>query len=186
MPTTPQISILGSMRLPARIRVVLALGALVLLALPTVAGGARQRPNDGTLSLRGGKGVIQIAARGTILGRATQGQVLVIDRNPFDASKPIVRGGRAQVITNRRVIRQGRNIRFRLPAGLYRLRVKGRGIEINAVGRGSVTMDGDERYADTGLYSLNGEDFLPVPYESVTMPLVATAQAPRPRRATRP
>ena len=30
-----------------------------------------------------------------------------------------------------------------------------------------MVLDGDERYADTGLYSLNGEEFLPLPYERI-------------------
>jgi hypothetical protein len=151
--------------------------ALVLFALPAVAGGARQRPNDGTLSVRAAKGVVQVAARGTIIGRLTKGQVLV--QHP-PALSPVVKGGRLRQLTNKRVMRQGRNIRFRLTGGFYRLRVSGRGIEINAVGRGSVTMDGDERYADTGLYSLNGDDFLPVPYERETVQLTAPPPPPTP------
>jgi hypothetical protein len=171
MPTTPCVSILRPMRPRSQLLLILAVGATALLALPAVAGSARE--NDGTLSLRGGKGIVQIAARGTIIGRITQGQVLVIAKRKADEGEAIVRGGRVMQQTNKRVLRQGRNIRFRLPGGFYRLRVKGRGIEVNAVGRGSVTMDGDERYADTGLYSLNGDDFVPVPYESETVQLAA-------------
>jgi hypothetical protein len=166
-------------RLRPLTRLLVALVVTLVLVVPSVAGGARKpRPTDGTLSVRRGKGVVQIAARGTIIGRIDQGQVLVIDRNPFDASVPVVRGGRLRQLTNRRIMRQGKSIRFRLANGFYRLRVQGRGIEISAVGRGSVTLNGDERYADTGTYSLNGAEFLPVPYDADSMQLVAGPPPP--------
>ena len=51
-------------------------------------------------------------------------------------------------------------------------RLTGRRINISAVGRGAIVLDGDERYADTGMYSPNGEEFLPVPYERIGLPLL--------------
>jgi hypothetical protein len=145
----------------------------LLFALPSVASGGKKA--DGTLAVQDGKGVVQIAARGTIIGRIDQGTVLAIDRNPNDGSTPIVRGGRIRVVTLTRQVHQGRNIRFRLVGGFYRLRVQGRGISLSAVGRGSVTLNGDERFADTGLYSLNGGDWVPVPYDPETVQLAAPA-----------
>jgi hypothetical protein len=173
MPATSPASILRSVRLRSHTRLAVVAGVAAVLALPAVAGGARQRVGDGTLSLRDGRGLVVVAARGTIIGRLDRGQVLVVDRRPFDTATPVVRGGRLRKLTKRRVVRSGRNIRFRLSAGSYRLRVRGRGIVINAVGRGAVTMDGDERFADTGLYSVNGDDFQPVPYERETVKLAA-------------
>jgi len=176
MQRTPRISILVRMRLRLLLRLVAVSGAALLLLLPPVAGGARKpRAGDGTLSVQGGRGIVQIAARGSIIGRINQGQVKVIDRDPYDAAVPVVRGGRCRPrqCNETTIVRQGRNIRFRLVGGFFRLKVNGRGIELAAVGHGSVTLNGDERFADTGLYSLNGDDLLPVPYEPETMQLAA-------------
>jgi hypothetical protein len=172
---TPRISILPGMQIRSLPQLVVAAGAVLLLALPSVAGGAKK--GDGTLAVQGGKGIVQIAARGTIIGSVNQGQVKVIDRDPFDGATPKVKGGQLRARTDRMIWRQGRNIRFRLVGGFYRLRVQGRGIELSAVGRGSVTLNGDERYADTGLYSLNGDDFLPVPYDPESLQLAAPPPA---------
>jgi hypothetical protein len=152
-----------------------AVGALGLLAaVPSLAGSASgARASDGTLSVQNGKGVIQIAARGTIIGRLDQGTVKVIDRNPYDSATPVVRGGKCRPCNARTIVRQGKNIRFRLAGGFFRLRVDGIAINLDAVGRGSVTLNGDERYADTGVYSLNGGDFVPVPYARVSLQLAA-------------
>ena len=65
------------------------------------------------------------------------------------------------------------SLRFRLAGGSYRLRIRGLGADLSAVGRGTVVMNGSERFADTGLYSLNGDEFLPVPYERTTLQLAA-------------
>jgi hypothetical protein len=154
---------------------VAALGLGLVFVLPSVASGGKKA--DGTLSVQDGKGVVQIAARGTIIGRIDQGTVLAIDRNPNDGSTPIVKGGRVRLVTLTRQVHQGRNIRFRLVGGFYRLKVQGRGISLSAVGRGAVTLNGDERFADTGLYSLNGGDWVPVPYGPETVQLAAPAPA---------
>ena len=160
------------------LRQLTSIGTLaVLLALPATAGGRRPRPDDGTLSVRDGRGLVQITARGTIIGHVDFGQVQVVDRSPNDATEPVVRGGRLLERTDTTKTREGRNIRFRLTSGSYRLKVRGVGFDLAAVARGSVTLNGDERFADTGLYSLNGNEFLPVPYERTVLQLAAPPPA---------
>ncbi len=173
MVRTLGFSILPRVRDRSLFLVVAALSVGLLFVLPSVAAGGKKA--DGTLSIQNGKGVVQIAARGTIIGRIDQGTVLAIDRNPNDGSTPIVKGGRIRQVTLTRQLHQGRNIRFRLVGGFYRLKVQGRGISLSAVGRGAVTLNGDERFADTGVYSLNGGDWVPVPYDLETVQLAASA-----------
>jgi len=148
-------------------------GLALVLALPAVAGKARPRPGDGTLSVRDGRGMVQFVARGTVIGRVDVGEVIAIDRNPFDDNEPIIRGGRVPrgEQSETTTTRVGRNIRFRLTGGAYRLKIRGLGVDLAAVGKGSVTLNGDERFADTGLFSLNGGEFIPVPYERTTLQL---------------
>ena len=175
---TPRTGILSGMRLRSFPPALAEFGAVALLALPGLVGSASgAKASDGTLSVHGARGVIQIAARGTIIGRVDQGIVRVVDRNPFDSATPVVRGGKCRPCNARTTVRQGKNIRFRLAGGFFRLRVEGVMINLDAVGRGSVTMNGDERYADTGVYSLNGGDFVPVPYERLSLQLAGPPAA---------
>jgi len=162
------------MRVQLLLRVAFFAALSLLLLIPGVAGAGREPPGpgDGTFSVRSGKGFVRIIARGTIIGSVANGQVRVVDRSPFDDRYPVVRGGKLKQSTFNSVTRQGKNVRFRLGGGMYRLRITGRRINLSAVGRGAVVLDGDERYADTGLYSLNGEEFLPVPYERIGLPLM--------------
>ena len=60
----------------------------------------------------------------------------------------------------RTVLYRGAGLRFRMLGGAYRIVVRGTGIDVEAVGRGVVVLDGDPRVEgeDTGLYSLDGAD----------------------------
>jgi hypothetical protein len=49
--------------------------------------------------------------------------------------------------------------------GSYRLKIEGSGINLSAVGRGWVVLQGDVRYDNPGTYSLNGEPYEAIPYE---------------------
>ncbi len=144
---------------------------VVVVALPAVAAARRTRPAEGTLSIRDGKGTVQIAARGSTIGSVDRGEVIAIDGNPLDDQYPILKGGRLTRLTDRLEARRGKTIRFRLVGGFHRVKIVGAGIHLSAVGRGSVTLDGDERSADTGEYSLNGTAFQPVPHERTSVQL---------------
>jgi hypothetical protein len=160
----------------------LAVALVVAVAAP-VAAVAKKKPkppesgtaaHDGYLAVEDGKGVVQIAARGSVIGRVGQGRILVIDANPYDAVRPRIRGARWHARRSRKMtVYGGRNLRYRLAGGFFRLRLAGLGIDLSAVGRGAVTLKGDVRYADTGVYSLNGGDFTPLPYETTTVQLAA-------------
>lgn len=166
------------MRLRTQRRLTMVWGALLivpLLAVPALAG--KKPKNDGTLSIKDGRGTIEVVARGTVIGRIASGDVLVVDGNRFDSRVPVLRGGRLVERKGAKMGRAGKNIRFRVGGGSYRLRIQGLGVSLSSVGRGSVLLDGDERFADTGLYSLNGGEFLPVPYERTTLQLAAPPPA---------
>jgi hypothetical protein len=160
------------------LRRVLLVGALVfVVGIPAAFAVRRPRP-DGTLSVRDGRGIVQLAARGSFIGRIDSGRIVAIDTTPNDANYPIVVGGKLRRETFRVTERNGRNIRFRLVGGFYRLRIEGAGVDLSAVGRGSATLDGDERSSDTGVYSLNGGEFQPLPAEPTTLQLPPQPPAP--------
>ena len=60
-------------------RIVLA-SAVALLAVPAAAShGDKRPPGDGCLVVRNGRGVVSVAAKGTVFGRFDQGQVRIED-----------------------------------------------------------------------------------------------------------
>ncbi|MDQ3894814.1 MAG: hypothetical protein M3292_09180 [Actinomycetota bacterium] len=157
------------------LRLLLLVGALVfVVGIPAAFAVRRPRP-DGTLSVRDGRGLVKLAASGSFIGRIDSGRIVAIDATPNNANYPIVFGGKLRRETSRVTEVSGPNIRFRLVGGFYRLRIEGAGVDLSAVGRGNATLDGDDRSSDTGVYSLNGADFQPLPYEPTTLQLPTQA-----------
>jgi hypothetical protein len=128
------------------------------LAAPAVGGASLMRGvGDGTLSVEDGNGRVVIVARGGVIGRFDSGMVTIFDRTPADAFEAKVwnaaRDREVGVSGERHV---GANVRFRLIGGEFRIVIVGKGIDVSAVGTGTVTLRGESK--DPGLYSLEGED----------------------------
>jgi len=134
--------------------------AATLAALAGLAGAAE--PSGGTLSVERGKGVVMVDVRGNILGRLTSGTLRVTDHTPGDRYAALVVGRKLvqERVGPRTVLYRGQGMRFRMLGGGYRILVRGVGIDVSAVGRGVVMLDGDPsvRGEDTGVYSLDGAD----------------------------
>lgn len=153
---------------------------MLLLALALPAGALAvswQAPTDGTLGVRDGRGTITIVVRGSIIGRLGRGEIQVTDLTPNDRREPIVRGAdRIRWPRNGNPIYGGRDLRFRLIDGRYRVRIQGAGIALSAVGRGRFMLDGGGTDARgipyDGLYSLNGEPFESLPDEATQFELI--------------
>jgi hypothetical protein len=136
---------------------VFAAAALAVLAAP--AGGAqtldRYMAAGGTLSLRDGAGTADVIARGGILGQIDRGRVLIRDLPDGDDTDINVWGADwRRVIDSRTTVYGGRGLRFRALGGAWRARMKGRGIDASAAGRGSVTLRGG-----VGSFSVDGGSY---------------------------
>ena len=160
----------------------------------TVGLAAAAEPNVGTLSVERGKGTVMLDLRGNILGRLTSGTLRVTDLTPGDRYAAHVVGRRlTQVRTGANtVFYRGQGLRFRMLGGGYRVVVRGVGIDVEAVGRGVVTLDGDPRIDgdDVGVYSLDGADCglepqlcSPLPTDPERLPLGPTSDERTPRVA---
>ena len=138
--------------------VVCALAALVVTS--SFAGAAE--PAVGTRSVEHGKGVIVVDIRGSLLGRLAAGSLRVTDQTPNDRYGATVVGRKltSERVGPRTVLYKGYGLRFRMLGGGYRVVARGSGISLSAVGRGTVTLDGDPREVgdDVGVYSLDGVD----------------------------
>jgi hypothetical protein len=131
-----------------------------LSATASVAGAAE--PNVGTLSVERGKGVVMVDLRGSLLGRLGNGSLRVTDHTPNDRYAALVVGRKMtqERLGPRTVVYRGQGLRFRMLGGGYRVVVRGSGISLSAVGRGTVMLDAEPRFVgdDAGVYSLDGVD----------------------------
>jgi hypothetical protein len=150
---------------------------LIALAVPATALSRTSQPpaDNGTLSIRDGRGVLVLSARGSMTGRLN-GRITITDPKPYDAKRPVVYGAKKIIYRNERTtIYQGRNMRFRLIGSLYQVRLDGRAIFMSAIGRGKGTIDGagdtDANIFYDGVWSLNEEPYQSLPDDPTTFEL---------------
>ena len=141
-------------------RILPLLALSLLLALPSLAGAHTRKgkpppPAPGTLEVSGGRGVIMLKIRGSLIGSVQRGRVVIAEKGSGEPE-----------------IQTGKNIRFRAVDGEYRILVRGVGIDLSASGRGQVTLAAEKR-GDTGKFSLNGGDPQPLPRKATKLKLSA-------------
>jgi len=160
----------------------LAAVALSALAVATVATAVRKPVEDGTLSVRDGRGNVMLKMKGGVIGRFGRGKLTVTD-SLADTEVEIVRGAdRVRPLNDRTTVYTGANIRFRI-TDEHRISVKVEGVKINlsAVGRGDVWIDGRGNPGDgvffDGSYSLNGDAYKSLPDVREHFALASTPRA---------
>jgi hypothetical protein len=149
---------------------------LLALAMP-VAANSQPTAANGTLSIREGRGIVQLDARGSITGRLN-GRISITDPKPYDSKRPVVYGSTKTIYRNvRTTIYQGTNLRFRLIGARFELRMQGRSIFLSAIARGTGLVDGSgDRTANIfydGVWSLNDEPYQSLPDEPQSFDLAA-------------
>ena len=160
----------------------------LLLAIPAISFARSMPPNDGTLVVKNGRGTIVVQVKGAVIGWMANGKLTLTDNDPYDENAPVVRHFRTRVeLNDATTVYKGQQIRYRMVEGSYRLKFEGAGIRLSAVGRGWVTFDGDDRFENNGTYSLNGEDFQPIPLDPSERAKIGLPKPPRePRRINQP
>jgi hypothetical protein len=156
-------------------RLSVILGLFSVLAVPAAALAATSAPGDGSLVVKNGSApvgtpVIVLQITGTVIGQVGGYGKLVIDAGPnADATaEPQVTGaGLPSDLPNKSPTAQvwkATNFKFRAVGGTYTLLVYGSGVDLVAVGNGSVKVAGmpDTPVGD-GRYSLNGDVFASLP-----------------------
>ena len=149
---------------------------VVFLTLPAAAY-SQLRAQNGTLSVREGRGVVQLDARGSMTGRVN-GRLTVTDPKPFDTKRPVVYGATKTVYRNAKTtVFQGKNVRFRLGGARFVIRMEGKAIFLSAIARGTGTLDGNGDPAQNvfydGVWSLNDEPYHSIPDEPTPFDLAA-------------
>jgi hypothetical protein len=137
---------------------------LAALALPAASAARTHSSSDGTLSVRDARGTITINVRGGVIGSFAQGRVTISDPVDGDGTGPIVTGDDFPPIERNDTTTtwRGTKVRFRIIGGSFRIVVKGRGINLSLVGKGTVALTGAGT-GDDGSYSVNGADYTPIP-----------------------
>jgi hypothetical protein len=122
---------------------------------------------DGSLSIKGGRGLFIVQVKGAVIGRMGSGKLTLTDADPYDEQMPDVRGRiqKRRVLSDATTVYQGQQIRFRVLEGAYKLKLDGVGVNLSAVGRGWAVLDGADRFVNAGAYSLNGDPYQPIPFE---------------------
>jgi hypothetical protein len=165
------------------------LSASLLAAVAATA--ARPLAEDGTLTVRDGRGTIAIKLKGSIIGRLAKGTITITE--PLDQTATIiVRGAeRTRYPSEVTTVYTGNNIRFRIADDKkVSLRLHGKGLNFSAVGRGDGWMDGlgdpsDGIFFD-GSYSLNGGPYQSLPDERTRFEVVLPPPPPDPASSSRP
>jgi hypothetical protein len=139
---------------------------LSALTLPTLALAARSAPGDGSLVVSKANGTILVRGKGLIYGHVSQGKLTVIDYKPDKVAVPSVSGAKFVLEPGSLdVVYAGTDIRFLFPGGKYTLRFEGAGIDISAVGKGSVQTIGAGS-PDDGSFSINGGKPVPIGFRA--------------------
>jgi hypothetical protein len=156
-------------------RQLLTFAMLVALVLPAASAARDKGPSDGTLSVRDGRGTITISGRGGVIGSFARGSVTISDPLDGDGTGPVVTGDSWSKSRNDTTTSWGgTKVRFRIIGGWFRIVVRGRGINLSFVGKGTVTLNGASG-ADDGSYSVNGGDYGPLPGFLFPFPLSSTS-----------
>jgi hypothetical protein len=162
-----------------------------LLAGAAAAFAARPVAEDGTLTVRDGRGTISLKLKGSTIGRLSKGTLTITE--PADLTATIiVRGAeRTRPVTGTTTVYTGNNIRFRVADDRkVTLKLQGKGMNFSSVGRGDGWMDGlgdpsDGIFFD-GSYSLNGGPYQSLPDERTPFELIlpgpSNSSEPRQRR----
>jgi hypothetical protein len=139
-----------------------------LLALPALALTARAASGDGSLVVTRADGTVLVRGKGLIYGHFEQGKLTVVDYKPDGVTVPSVSGAKWRLAPGRLdVVYQGTDVRFLFPSGKYTLRFEGTGIDISAVGKGSVQVIGAGS-SDDGSYSVNGGKPVAIGFSAVS------------------
>jgi len=160
-------------------RLIVLAAAVALIVVPTALAALPQGGDDGTLSVRRGRGVVVLKFRGAVIGRIAHGSVRITDPVGGDGQGADFFGcdNIPRAVSDTTSVCRGDDIRFRAIGGRYAVKVSGSGIFLSAVGRGKVVMNGigdpEAGIFNDGGYSLNGDDYQSLPNDPISFILSA-------------
>lgn len=150
-----------------------------LVAVPA-ALAASHATGDGVLEVNGGAGAIVLnTTRGTVWGQLAKGKLVVTDPLPGDGVVYVSGAETITPVADNVTSYKGKDLHFRVTGGKAKLVFKGMGIDLVAVGVGSVQFTGDAFVPDTGKFAVDSGKWNPIPVTQTTFRFgVPSAPAP--------
>jgi len=142
-----------------------------VLAVPAAAAAFGDSSGDGTLVVHSGSAprsipVVTLVIQGTALGHVSSGsdqldKVVIDDPNNTGDIAASSTTGAVVPVTRKSVSDTetkfvGSDFRFRAAGGVYKIWIYGSGVDVFAVGRGTVVLQGMSDGSADGWYSVNG------------------------------
>lgn len=123
-----------------RLGLVAACSALLLSGTGIARADVVAPQAPGSLAVSNGAGTLAVHGGGVIFGVVGQGSLILVSYRPGALSgTPAVSGATARM-EDGGVVYSGTDIRFLLPEGRYSIQASGSGIDLSAVGRGSISV----------------------------------------------
>jgi hypothetical protein len=157
---------------------------LVAVFPPAALSGSAA--GEGSLAVRDGRGKVTLNVKGSLIGRYGNGSLTIEELSEDSASIPVVRGYERVKWARSGNTRTyfGKDVRFRLIGGRYRVQFNGRALYFSLVGKGRAMLDGNgsmlNRIFYDGFYSLNGLEEESLPDEPTWFVLGPTPPPPPP------
>ena len=115
-------------------------------------------------------GTVDLKAYGAVIAQVRKGKVKVKiykQHRHKDAHRQTVirmRGtGTIRHLQDGGTVYKGRNIRIRIVDQKFRVQIVGVGIHLSAVAQGQVTLQADPNASDPGVFSIDGDNYQPLP-----------------------
>jgi hypothetical protein len=151
-------------------RLSVILGLFTVIAVPTAALAAPAAVGDGSLVVQNGSAptgtpVVSLTITGSVIGHVDKGRIIIdtgINGDTPDVTGAEWRGDSTRV--DNAQVWKGVDFKFRAVAGKNMVvLVYGTGVDLVAIGKGTVRLAGVPDTVADGKYSLNGADFLSLP-----------------------
>lgn len=156
---------------------------LAAVAVPAAAVAADRSTGDGVFELRAANGTVILTGRGVLWGQLDSGSLRVTDPANGTLTTLLVSGAEhTRPVGENVTVYWGNNITFRSTGGKYRIRFKGSGLDLTAIGAGTADMTGDPTTATDGSFALDSGKWQLVPL----LEKVVTYGVPTPSAAGAP
>lgn len=144
---------------------------LAAVAVPAAAVAADRSTGDGAFELRSANSTVILTGRGVLWGQLDNGSLRVTDPTTATAPTLLVSGAEhTRPVGENVTVYWGTNITFRETGGKYRIRFKGSGLDLTAIGSGTADMTGDPTTATDGSYALDSGKWQSIPLLEKVVP----------------
>ncbi|MDX6442084.1 MAG: hypothetical protein QOE43_1813 [Gaiellaceae bacterium] len=151
-------------------RLSVILGLFTVIAVPAAALAAPSATGDGSLVVQNGSApagtpVVQLTITGSVIGHVDHGRIIIdtgVNGDAADVLGAEYRGD--SKVSDTAQVWKGYDFKFRAVGGKNMVvLIYGSGVDLVAIGKGTVRLAGVPDTVTDGKYSLNGADFLSLP-----------------------